>query len=205
MGDDSHQQARPVSSGAVWGRPCRGGRAQKGRRAHNGGRAGAIMCHAWSVERLVLSAAPSGVHTPQEETGVPCECNEYVGELLRGVRQHLATFIKVGLRAAGKGKGVGLGARSAVAGALRVHGRPGAQRTSSRGGSADAAAWHAARAAGKGLVAWQPCGCCSSRYLTPSTHTTPPSGPGGQGHGSRPAGPGPLLLARQGQVQREQV
>ncbi|PSC74827.1 Nucleolar 56 [Micractinium conductrix] len=30
----------------------------------------------------------------QEETGVPCECNEYVGELLRGVRQHLATFIK---------------------------------------------------------------------------------------------------------------
>ncbi|EFN56071.1 hypothetical protein CHLNCDRAFT_145563 [Chlorella variabilis] len=30
----------------------------------------------------------------QEETGVPCECNEYVGELLRGVRQHIATFIK---------------------------------------------------------------------------------------------------------------
>lgn len=28
---------------------------------------------------------------PQEETGVPCECNEYVGELLRGVRQHLGT------------------------------------------------------------------------------------------------------------------
>lgn len=30
----------------------------------------------------------------QEETGVPCECNEQVGELLRGLRQHLATFIK---------------------------------------------------------------------------------------------------------------
>ena len=25
---------------------------------------------------------------------MPCECNEYVGELLRGVRQHLGTFIK---------------------------------------------------------------------------------------------------------------
>ena len=27
----------------------------------------------------------------QEETSVPCECNEYIGELLRGVRQHLST------------------------------------------------------------------------------------------------------------------
>lgn len=27
----------------------------------------------------------------QEETGVPCECNEQVGEMLRGVRQHFAT------------------------------------------------------------------------------------------------------------------
>ena len=27
----------------------------------------------------------------QEETGVPCECNEYVGEMLRGVRQHIGT------------------------------------------------------------------------------------------------------------------
>ena len=27
----------------------------------------------------------------QEETGVPCECNEYVGEMLRGVRQHIST------------------------------------------------------------------------------------------------------------------
>lgn len=26
----------------------------------------------------------------QEETGVPCECNEFVGELLRGVRAHFA-------------------------------------------------------------------------------------------------------------------
>ncbi|PRW20780.1 Nucleolar 56 [Chlorella sorokiniana] len=30
----------------------------------------------------------------QEETGVPCECNEQVGEMLRGVRQHFATFVK---------------------------------------------------------------------------------------------------------------
>lgn len=30
----------------------------------------------------------------QEETSIPCECNEMVGELLRGVRAHFATFIK---------------------------------------------------------------------------------------------------------------
>lgn len=30
----------------------------------------------------------------QEETGAPCECNEMVGELLRGVRAHFSTFIK---------------------------------------------------------------------------------------------------------------
>ena len=30
----------------------------------------------------------------QEETGVPCECNEFVGELLRGVRAHFTSFIK---------------------------------------------------------------------------------------------------------------
>jgi len=30
----------------------------------------------------------------QEDTGVPCECNELMGELLRGVRAHFATFIK---------------------------------------------------------------------------------------------------------------
>ena len=30
----------------------------------------------------------------QEETGVPCVCNEYVGELLRGIRQHSTTFLK---------------------------------------------------------------------------------------------------------------
>lgn len=30
----------------------------------------------------------------QDETGVPCECNEMVGELLRGVRAHFSTFIK---------------------------------------------------------------------------------------------------------------
>jgi nucleolar protein 56 len=30
----------------------------------------------------------------QEETAIPCECNERVGELLRGVRAHFATFIK---------------------------------------------------------------------------------------------------------------
>lgn len=30
----------------------------------------------------------------QEETGAPCECNELVGELLRGVRAHFSTFIK---------------------------------------------------------------------------------------------------------------
>ena len=30
----------------------------------------------------------------QEETSAPCECNEMVGELLRGVRAHFATFVK---------------------------------------------------------------------------------------------------------------
>ena len=30
----------------------------------------------------------------QEETGAPCECNEMVGELVRGVRAHFSTFIK---------------------------------------------------------------------------------------------------------------
>ncbi|GAB4819399.1 hypothetical protein N2152v2_006445 [Parachlorella kessleri] len=30
----------------------------------------------------------------QEETGVPCECNEFVGELLRGVRAHFSRFLK---------------------------------------------------------------------------------------------------------------
>ena len=30
----------------------------------------------------------------QEETGIPCVCNENVGELMRGVRQHVTTFIK---------------------------------------------------------------------------------------------------------------
>ena len=30
----------------------------------------------------------------QEETGFPCVCNEYVGELLRGIRQHSTTFLK---------------------------------------------------------------------------------------------------------------
>lgn len=41
---------------------------------------------------------------------MPCECNEYVGELLRGVRQHLATFIKV-WRAGGRAGGQTLGER----------------------------------------------------------------------------------------------
>lgn len=40
---------------------------------------------------------PSPVHTPpsplQETTGIPCFCNEYVGELQRGVRQHFTRFI----------------------------------------------------------------------------------------------------------------
>lgn len=30
----------------------------------------------------------------QEGSGIPCECNEFVGELLRGVRAHFATFVK---------------------------------------------------------------------------------------------------------------
>ncbi|KFM28625.1 Nucleolar protein 56 [Auxenochlorella protothecoides] len=30
----------------------------------------------------------------QEETSVPCECNEFVGELIRGVRAHFTTFIR---------------------------------------------------------------------------------------------------------------
>lgn len=30
----------------------------------------------------------------QEETNIPCECNEMVGELIRGIRCHFTTFIK---------------------------------------------------------------------------------------------------------------
>lgn len=30
----------------------------------------------------------------QEETGIPCVCNETVGEVLRGIRQHFAKFVK---------------------------------------------------------------------------------------------------------------
>ena len=30
----------------------------------------------------------------QESCGIPCVCNEFVGELMRGVRAHTATFIK---------------------------------------------------------------------------------------------------------------
>ncbi len=36
----------------------------------------------------------------QETTGIPCQCNEYIGEVLRGVRMHFTRFIgdlKVGL------------------------------------------------------------------------------------------------------------
>ena len=39
----------------------------------------------------------------QEETGVPCECNEFVGELLRGVRTHFSRCAAGGSRAAGQG------------------------------------------------------------------------------------------------------
>lgn len=30
----------------------------------------------------------------QEACGIPCLCNEFVGELMRGVRMHTSTFIK---------------------------------------------------------------------------------------------------------------
>ena len=40
----------------------------------------ANACSCWRLQLWV-----------QEETSVPCECNEYVGELQRGVRQHLGT------------------------------------------------------------------------------------------------------------------
>ncbi len=30
----------------------------------------------------------------QESCGIPCVCNEFVGELMRGVRAHTSTFIK---------------------------------------------------------------------------------------------------------------
>ena len=43
--------------------------------------------------RLGVSEAKLG-SAIQEATGAPCECNEAVGELLRGVRAHFATFVK---------------------------------------------------------------------------------------------------------------
>lgn len=43
--------------------------------------------------RLGVSEAKLG-SAIQEETGIPCECNEQTGELLRGVRLHFTTFVK---------------------------------------------------------------------------------------------------------------
>lgn len=30
----------------------------------------------------------------QEETGIPCVCNDFTGELLRGIRMHATRFMK---------------------------------------------------------------------------------------------------------------
>lgn len=30
----------------------------------------------------------------QEATSISCACNEYTGEVLRGIRQHFSTFVK---------------------------------------------------------------------------------------------------------------
>lgn len=30
----------------------------------------------------------------QEETGIPCVCNDFTGEVLRGIRMHATRFMK---------------------------------------------------------------------------------------------------------------
>lgn len=83
--------ARGARGAFMWGGRRRGGGLGWLGRACCGPPADPLRCADGNFDHsflLILGAQ-------QEETGVPCECNEYVGELLRGVRQHLATFIKV--------------------------------------------------------------------------------------------------------------
>lgn len=43
--------------------------------------------------QLGVSEAKLG-NSIQEETGIPCACNDFTGEVLRGVRMHATRFFK---------------------------------------------------------------------------------------------------------------
>lgn len=141
----------------------------------------------------------------QEETNVPCECNELMGELLRGVRQHFNTCVR---------------SMPPRGGAARA--RAAAQRKEGRRSAAAAAcepSWKEPGYSMRRPACWPPysalqVGRRAALHICPAVtaYLTPPppnplrpcaqlcQGPGRARRAQSEPGPGPLLLAGQGEV-----
>lgn len=156
----------------------------------------------------------------QDTTGIPCVANESVGEVLRGVRAHFTRYLD-GLKDGGEGEGWRGGLASRVRGEARGS-EGGSQgkwdvrgsrvREGEREGRGDGRA--GARGQWQGHGRWQahkggcrsgeggagrtvPDAICATHSpTTPSPTLFPPS----SRPEARPAGPGPQLQPRQGEV-----